>query len=549
MFATIKAKLFAIVSIGVVALLLVSGHALWQLGHLESEMIQTIDVLSTATEAVDRARGAQQVFKTQVQEWKNILLRGADPEAYQKHLKGFEEEEKLVATRLDQYSAAVAKLGLTSTLDGAPTKKAMAELGVKYREALKAHGVKDAAAAQLVDKAVKGIDRAPTEAITRLVADIKKFADTKAAAERAQAAAVARQTRNAVVMGVLIASIVLLLGALIICRSIQRQVSAARATSAQIASNNDLTLRLDESTKNEISDIAASVNAMLARFQAAVAQTHQSAAEVDAAAKTLSASSSELSRTAEQQSEQTGRSAAAIEQLTVAISSVSEGASEVKLQAEESRAMAADGAKQLGELISEIKEVGSAVRGIAEGVTGFVATASSISHMTRQVQDLASRTNLLALNAAIEAARAGEQGRGFAVVADEVRKLAENSAKSAGEIERLTGDIEGRCQEVQDAVARGLENLDRSTSLTGAVEAVIAKTGQLVDEASNGVAEIASSVKEEKLASTEIAQAMEHISAMSEETSTIAHSTRGTASHLEQLAGNLTRTVSSFRFA
>jgi methyl-accepting chemotaxis protein len=169
--------------------------------------------------------------------------------------------------------------------------------------------------------------------------------------------------------------------------------------------------------------------------------------------------------------------------------------------------------------------------------------------MTRQVQDLANRTNLLALNAAIEAARAGEQGRGFAVVADEVRKLAENSAKAAGEIERLTGDIEGRCQEVQDSVTRGLENLERSTSLTGSVEAAIARTGKLVDEASTGVAEIAFSVKEEKVASTEIAQAMEHISAMSEETSTIAHTTRGTANHLEQLAGNLTRTVSSFRFA
>jgi methyl-accepting chemotaxis protein len=287
MFVTIKAKLFAIVSIGILALLLVSGHALWQLGQLESQMIQTVEVLSTATEAVDRARGAQQVFKTQVQEWKNILLRGADPEAYQKHLKGFEEEEKLVATRLDQYSVAVAKLGLTTTLDGAPTKKVMAELGVKYREALKTHGVKDPAAAQLVDKAVRGIDRAPTESITRLVADIKKFADAKAVEQSAQAKAIVTHTRNAVIAGIVLATVALLFGAAVICRSIQRQVAAARETSARIASSNDLTLRLDESAKNEIGEIAGSVNAMLARFQSALAQTHQSAVEVDAAAADL----------------------------------------------------------------------------------------------------------------------------------------------------------------------------------------------------------------------------------------------------------------------
>lgn len=64
--------------------------------------------------------------------------------------------------------------------------------------------------------------------------------------------------------------------------------------------------------------------------------------------------------------------------------------------------------------------------------------ADNITELTQGITEIAEQTNLLSLNAAIEAARAGEHGKGFAVVAEEVRKLAEQSHKTAGEIQNLT---------------------------------------------------------------------------------------------------------------
>lgn len=64
-----------------------------------------------------------------------------------------------------------------------------------------------------------------------------------------------------------------------------------------------------------------------------------------------------------------------------------------------------------------------------------------ISMLSDAILEIASRTNLLALNATIEAAQAGEAGRGFAVVAGEIRNLAENSRKTASEIQKVTRQV------------------------------------------------------------------------------------------------------------
>ncbi|HHV64135.1 MAG TPA: chemotaxis protein [Peptococcaceae bacterium] len=127
----------------------------------------------------------------------------------------------------------------------------------------------------------------------------------------------------------------------------------------------------------------------------------------------------------------------------------------------------------LVQLYSELEDSASSVEELAASAEELAATSQESSHiaqMTAQevngisdilevIRRVAQQTNLLGLNAAIEAARAGEHGRGFSVVAEEVRKLADESNKSAREIEAML-------EKFKESVMRVQKNVEQSDLIT-----------------------------------------------------------------------------------
>jgi methyl-accepting chemotaxis protein len=544
---TIKQKLIVLVAAALAALLAVSIFAFSQASRLNTALTEAIDEHEVVVEAVDKARGAQVRFKTAVQEWKNILLRGKDPEAFARHLKAFDSEIAAVKERLTQTKSATGKLGITDKVKVDAVIATFEKLAPAYHEALKQYDRSSADPGSAIDKAVRGIDRDPNKAIDELVVELQKYAKAENEHERQHASEIFSAVRTGLIIFAIGAVAILILLAGYIVGSIVRPLSSLETTMATISSTGDLTKRAEIAHMDEVGHMAVAFNAMMAQLQKIISEVSNASQRVAAASEQLAGSSGTLAEVSEQQSNAVSSSAAAIEELTVAIAAVSETARDVHAQATESVDQTAEGSHKVSQLAGEIARIQENMVEIARTVDEFVKSTQAITGMTQEVRDIADQTNLLALNAAIEAARAGEAGRGFAVVADEVRKLAEKSGKSASEIDSVTRSIMSQSSAVQMAIEAGERSIETSTALANDVEAVLAHSRETVERSANGVTEISDSVSEQKVASTDIAQSMERIANMVEENNAAARNVSASTGDLRSLSQSLAASISGFR--
>ncbi len=160
----------AFVSLLVLAL---GGAALFALGYTNRKSAAALERLDRLRAAHITAVEARVSFKTQVQEWKNILLRGRDPADFRSYRDRFEQRSSDVEKDLASLSGQLAALGL----DGSATTSLLAEhqkLGAAYAQALANFqpGAPDAPFA--ADAAVRGIDRKLNDDIDALSRTIEQ---------------------------------------------------------------------------------------------------------------------------------------------------------------------------------------------------------------------------------------------------------------------------------------------------------------------------------------------------------------------------------------
>lgn len=288
----------------------------------------------------------------------------------------------------------------------------------------------------------------------------------------------------------------------------------------EIAAGN-LTNTLVASGRNEITQLAQSVQHMQRELTATVTTVRQGADAIYRGTSEIAAGNNDLSSRTEQQSAALVETAASMEQLTATVK------------------QNADNARQASQLASSASETatrgGKVVSGVVETMHDIAQSSRKIADITGVIDGIAFQTNILALNAAVEAARAGEQGRGFAVVAGEVRNLASRSAQAAKEIKGLIEDSVSRVDTGSVLVETAGETMDEIVSAITRVNDIMGEISSASDEQSRGIDQVA-------LAVTEMDRVTQQNASLVEESASA-------AATLEEQASQLTRAVSAFRLS
>jgi len=354
-------------------------------------------------------------------------------------------------------------------------------------------------------------------------------------------------TAFALVIGLLIAATVLtLICALLLTRSIVKPIEEALQAAEQVA-DGDLT----HTIRAEGSDEAARLQRAMARMQEKLRDTLHliagSSTQLASAAEELNSVTDESARGLQQQNAEIEQAATAVTEMTSAVEEVARNAVSTSQASAEASRSTSDGRDLVLETVSAIERMSGDVQGTAKLITHLAEQSRDIGKVLDVIRGLADQTNLLALNAAIEAARAGEAGRGFAVVADEVRALAHRTQQSTSEIERMIGTIQG-------GTGQAVESMRTSTERAESTLNIARGAGLALDTIATAVAHInernlviASAAEEQAQVAREVDRNLVNINDLSVQSATGAHQTSAASAELSRLAVDLSSLVARFR--
>jgi methyl-accepting chemotaxis protein len=199
--------------------------------------------------------------------------------------------------------------------------------------------------------------------------------------------------------------------------------------------------------------------------------------------------------------------------------------------------------RQVQESARVANEAVGQARVTTERVSELSRAATRIGDVVELINTIAGQTNLLALNATIEAARAGEAGRGFAVVASEVKALAEQTAKATGEIGQQIASIQTATEHSVGAIKDISGTIEKLSEISSTIAAAVEEQGAATQEISRNVQQAAEGTHQVSANITDVQRGANETGSASSQVLAAAQSLSGDSNRLKLEVGNFLDTV------
>lgn len=316
----------------------------------------------------------------------------------------------------------------------------------------------------------------------------------------------------------------------------------------QAVAEGDLT-REARVTEEITGAIAAAVNHTLLQLRALVGRVQDTAARVAQTTTRVEAKSRELLAASAEQLREIRATGQSVLDMAGRIEQVSAQARGTVQVARQSLQAAASGLQAVHGAIGGMHAIRSQVQETSRRIKRLGESSQEIGEITALIADITEQTQLLALNAAIQAASAGEAGRGFSVVAEDVQRLAERSADAAAQIAARVLAIQADTLAAVTAMERSTEDVAEGARLSDYAGAALGEIDSVSRRLAELVERISSTAAQEAQLAAQVADSMQHIFAVTEQTGSGTRLTAAQVHELADAAEALRASVARFKLA
>ncbi len=293
--------------------------------------------------------------------------------------------------------------------------------------------------------------------------------------------------------------------------------------------------------------IADSVNYTVEELRSLVSNVQKTASQVAQTTSDVDTTSTELLAASKEQLQEIRATGQGVLEMAGRINDVSTQAQESARVARQSLQAAESGLTAVQNAIGGMNAIRDQIQETSKRIKRLGESSQEIGEITELISDITEQTNVLALNAAIQAASAGDAGRGFSVVAEEVQRLAERSADATRQISALVKAIQTDTQDAIGAMERSTQGVVEGAKLSDNAGTALTEIDRVSRRVADLIEQISNSASREAGLANVMAENIQHIFAVTEQTGEGTRVTAGQVRELSRMAEELRQSVSRFK--